>query len=302
MRPIRIRVPATTANLGPGFDCVGMALNLTNDFKITPLPDAARAHEIVGRGTCEGLAGTDNPFFDALNAAAKFAGAKLPKLRVEIDGRIPMARGLGSSATALVAGALAANRLLGDPLSEDDLLLITTREEGHPDNVAPALLGGLVMAADLGERVMTGRMEPHPKWRLVMVIPGYELSTKKAREVLPASITRADAIFNMARIPFLLNVIAEGMPEDLAPLLQDKLHQPHRKKLIKGWSAMMTAAEESGAAGAYLSGAGPTFASFCWGEPAARAVAEALTRAIEPLKFQAEVTILKPANAGAVVK
>lgn len=296
----RVTVPATTANLGPGFDCLGMALNLRNAFKITLLPDSAPGHEVIGRGACAGLTSPKNPFFEALNSVFEDHAQTAPKLRVEIDGKIPMARGLGSSATAIVAGVIAADMILKLDSGLDDLLLRMSRLEGHPDNVTPAFLGGLTCSLEAEERVLYGLAEPHPDWRVVAVIPSYELSTKKARQVLPAKISRQDAVFNMARIPFLFDALCEGEEEHLSELMQDRIHQPYRKTLIRGWDELMAAATNAGAAGAYLSGAGPTFATFCLGTKKAKTVAAALTRAISPHDSQAQIVTLKPDTTGAL--
>lgn len=297
---LHIRVPATTANLGPGFDCLGLALELYNDFKIIPFEKGPSV--IVGRGACAGLQGAENIFFAALRRVCKMAGAKPMPLRVEVDGRVPMARGLGSSATAIVAGAMAANRLLGDPLRPAELLLAMTREEGHPDNVAPAFFGGLTAAVDFGDRVLVKGEDLHPDWRLAVLIPDYPLSTEKARKAIPPKIPVRDAVFNLTRLPFIMDCLAEGWTEDLGPLLEDRIHEPYRKKLIKGYDAIRMAAREAGAAAVYLSGAGPTMAAFCLGARAAKRVSAAMLGVAKAKGFAAEAPVLRPSRKGATIR
>lgn len=276
--PIRIRVPATTANLGPGFDCLGMALDLFNEFEIRRAPDGL--DRIEGSGACAGVSGGDNLFFRAWRRGCAAAGIEPVALDVRVSGEIPQARGLGSSATAVVAGVVAADLASGGRLGRDGSLVATTREEGHPDNVAPALLGGLVAAADLGDRVPFRRVVPHAEWRLALLVPGYPLATEEARRAIPRDIPLKDAVFNLVRVPLILEALANGDAGDLAALMDDRLHQPYRSPLIRGWDAIREAALGAGAASVFLSGAGPTMAAFCLGAESAGRVARAMRDAV----------------------
>lgn len=292
---LKIRVPATSANLGPGFDGLGMALNLFNDFIVTPKESGANT--ITGRGTCEGIGGADNIFFTAFRRVCKLAGAPAPKIDVVVKGRIPVARGLGSSATAIVAGAMGANAILGSPLTPEELVLAMAQEEGHPDNVAPAFHGGLTASVFTGDHLFTHVYRPHPSWRVVLLIPGYQLSTEKARAAIPKMVPHRDAVFNLTRVPLVLDAILTGDAEELRHVLDDRLHEPYRKRLIKGYDTIRRAALDAGAAAVYLSGAGPSMAALCKGKPSAERVSLALAKSV---KFGNDIVTLKPWPNGAV--
>jgi homoserine kinase len=261
---IRVRVPATSANLGPGFDAVGIALRLHNTLTLEPA--AAPEIEIVGEG-----AGTlpRDPTHLAYRAAAAVvsragvsAGSRAPKaFRLRQHNRIPLARGLGSSAAAILGGAAAANALLGDPLDSQALLDLATEMEGHPDNIAPALLGGLVVCARTAGGVRWMRLTP-PRLRGVIAVPDYAVSTDEARRLLPAHVPFADAVFNVTRTALLIAALCGGRADLLGDATQDRLHQPYRARLIPGLADVFAAATRAGAYGAALSGSGPSVLAF----------------------------------------
>lgn len=300
-----IRVPATTANLGPGFDCLGMALDLCNDFAFRV--GGGSPGGLTGQGTCAGLeTGEDNMVHRAMERVREVAAARgrgavraLPPVRISVTGRVPVSRGLGSSATAIVAGVVAAGRLLGARVKPEDLLLAATIEEGHPDNVAPALLGSLATSVWPGGRVISRVSTPHPSWRLALLIPGYELSTKKARAAIPAKIPHRDAVFNLTRVPAVVDALERGDARDLRDVMEDRLHEPYRRGLIRGYDEIRAAATEAGAAAVYLSGAGPTMAAFCKGQARARRAAQAMAEAVRNMDFPAEAITLRPRPTGA---
>lgn len=298
--PFRVRVPASTSNLGPGFDCLGMAVNLSNVFHVTPLARGANA--IAGRGTCEAIRGRSNVFFRAMRAVGRLTGGSPLPVQVMVEGKVPVARGLGSSATAIVAGALAANHLLGSPLEPADLLPLLVKLEGHPDNVAPALLGGLTASARIGRDIVVHGYRPHRAWRLAILIPDYELSTETARAAIPAQVPHADAVFNLTRVPLILDALTTGDADALAMVMEDRLHEPYRRPLVARYDAIRKAARRAGAAGVYLSGAGPAMAAFCLGEPCAREVAAAMLGALGRSAGGAAATVLKPADRGATIR
>lgn len=274
---VKVSVPATTANLGPGYDTLGMALDLANDFTVTRL--GREADHTIGRGTCEDLHGGTNIFHDAMDRIYRMARRKRPNVQVEIEGRVPIGRGLGSSATAVVGGALAANAMLGNPFHAEELLGPVTEIEGHPDNVAPALFGSLTAAAMTSAGVIVHVYRPHPTWHLALLIPSFELPTSEARKAIPRRIAHADAVFNLTRIPFVIDAITEGDSDVLHRVMEDKLHEPYRKKFIKGFDRIRTAGLRAGAPAVYLSGAGPTIAAFCPGPSMAERVRKAMSRA-----------------------
>ncbi len=296
---VRVRVPGTTANLGPGFDCLGMALDLFNEFHVRL--SATGRSSLSGRGTCSELAGTNNDLFKTFRRVCRIAGHKPPAIDVLVDGGVPIARGLGSSATAIVAGALSANALCGSPLKTEDLLAPCVAIEGHPDNVAPALLGALTAAVRTPSGVIVHQYAPYANWRVVLLIPDYELSTAKARAAIPKKIPHGDATFNLARVPFVIDALVDGDAAELAAVLSDRLHEPYRKPLVERYDRISRAALGAGAAAVYLSGAGPSMAAFCLGAKTARAAAEAMAAAVRTCRFDAQSVIARCATEGAKV-
>lgn len=268
-RAIRVRVPATTANLGPGFDVLGLALQLYSYVTLDQSPTGQ--DHILARG--EGVDMLDRmPVADniALIAAHTiFDALKMPRvpLQLTLENAIPLARGLGSSSAARVGALVAANEWARGTyrrsVDTNALLALATQLEGHPDNVAPALLGGLVISAtqEATGQVQSLRLPVATFPRLVVFIPTSALETDKARAVLPRQVSRADAIFNIARASLLTGVLASGAwrdrPELLGEALHDKLHQEQRSALMPAYRKATRAALEAGALGATLSGAGP---------------------------------------------
>lgn len=257
---LTVRAPASSANLGPGFDSLGLSLPLYTTLTVTP----QAVTEVMPSGS--ELAGTpadeSNHVYQAMLLAARRAGRELPTARVEIQTDIPLARGLGSSAAALVAGIVAGNELLGRPLGDAEILDLAAREEGHPDNVAPALLGGLVVATldKLGTHHV--RLDPPAHLGVTVLIPDFELSTGKARAVLPGEYSRADAVHALSHAALLAAALAQGRLDLLPHAMQDRLHQSWRAPLVPGLSEILKGAAEHGALGAALSGAGPTVLCF----------------------------------------
>ena len=293
---VTVTVPATTANLGPGFDCIGAALSLYNRFQFSRLePSATEKLKITVTGSEAAKVKTDDSnlayqafikLYDRLNQSP-------PPVAIHIDMQVPLARGLGSSATAIIGGLVGANELAGAPLSQVEVMQLAIELEGHPDNVVPALLGGCRLAASnappqpplskgglreefpLTDAGLTqspplskggqggGSWEIcdipwHPNVVPVVAIPDFELSTAEARKVLPADYSKADAIFNAAHLGLLVRALETGNENWLRCALQDKIHQPYRQSLIKGYEAVQQAALNAGAYEMVISGAGPT--------------------------------------------
>ena len=256
-----VTVPATTANLGPGFDCIGAALTLYNELKFT-LEEVDREKKLIINvtGTEAARVTTDesNLVYQAFVKFFQHIEQTPPPIKIEIKLGVPLARGLGSSATAIVGGLIGANVLAGEVLTPTQVMELAINMEGHPDNVVPALFGGCRLAAtsDTGWEICDipwcNDVVP------VVAIPDFELSTSEARQVLPAQVSRGDAIFNTAHMGLLLRGLETGNKDWLRTALQDKLHQPYRNKLIHGYDAIHTAALSAGAYGMVISGAGPT--------------------------------------------
>jgi len=317
---VTVTVPATTANLGPGFDCIGVALSLYNRFQFSRLePSATEKLKITVTGQEAAKVKIDdrNLAYQAFIKLYGYLNQSPPPVAIHIDMQVPLARGLGSSATAIIGGLVGANELAGKPLSQVEVMQLAIELEGHPDNVVPALLGGCRLAAsnappqpplskgglregfpllskgglreefplreaglteqsplDLDAEILPspplskggqggGSWEIcdipwHPNIVPVVAIPDFELSTAEARKVLPADYSRADAIFNAAHLGLLVRALESGNQNWLRCALQDKIHQPYRQSLIKGYEAVQQAALNAGAYGMVISGAGPT--------------------------------------------
>ncbi len=253
---INVTVPATTANLGAGFDCIGAALTLYNQFKFTPV-DSGFSLSVSGLEAQKVSTDQSNLAYQSFVKFYQHIGQKIPSVQIEIGLDVPLARGLGSSATAIVGGLMGANHLAGLPLSQDEIMALAIALEGHPDNVVPALLGGCQLAAS-GDSWVICDVPWHESIVPVVAIPDFELSTAEARRVLPAHVSRADAIFNTAHLGLLIRALQTGRTDWLKAALQDRLHQPYRQALIHGFETVQTAAMDAGALGLVISGAGPT--------------------------------------------
>ena len=256
----RARVPATSANLGPGFDALGIALSLYAWIEMAPAEETTIRY--VGDPMPNLPADKTNLLYVIARRVYEEAGAPMPELEIAFRGDIPLARGLGSSAAAIVGALGAANALIGEPLPRDELFRIATSIEGHPDNVGPALYGGIVSAVWDGERASHIRLDPPPSLTTLVAIPTYELATSKARAALPETYSRADAVFNLSRAALLTAAFATGKLDVVRHALDDKLHQPYRAPLVPGLSRVLREASAHGALGAALSGAGPTAIAF----------------------------------------
>lgn len=302
---VTVIVPATTANLGPGFDCLGAALTLHNTFRFVPLASSAieAVHIDVAGAEAERVSRTENNLvYQSFVKLFQQLGQAPPPVQIEIYLEVPLARGLGSSATAIVAGLVGANELAGAPLSLQQVMALAIALEGHPDNVVPALIGGCRLAAT----------RPDGSWEIcdipwhadlvpILGIPNFELSTHKARQQLPDQYSRADAIFNTAHLGMLLQGLQTGKPAWLRTALQDRLHQPYRQELIKGYETVQTAALAAGAYGLVISGAGPTLLALSHPQQA-ETVAGAIAAAWSTVGVSAQTRILQIDSQGALVK
>ncbi|WP_034416185.1 homoserine kinase [Candidatus Synechococcus spongiarum] len=255
-----ITVPATTANIGPGFDCLGAALQLNNRFSLRRLTGQEEVFDLVVDGP-EGAhlrGGRDNLFYRAARCAWKAAGHPPIPLEARISLSAPPARGLGSSASAIVAGLCGANMMIGQPLGREKLLELAIAVEGHPDNVVPSLLGGLCLTSRVaGQRWRVVPCPWHKRVRAVVVIPNLRLSTSEARRSLPQNVGLQDAVSNLSALTVLLSGLRSGDGALIADGLRDSLHEPYRWPLIPHGLTVRHAAMEAGAWGAVISGSGP---------------------------------------------
>ena len=295
---ISVRVPATSANLGPGYDAVGLALSLSMRISLDRAPQPIV--EVYGMGAGLIPHGPEHPAYRAARFVAELAGEYDAHFHLIQENDIPPARGLGGSAAALVGGAVAANDLLGRALAAPDLLNLVCELDGHPDNAAPALLGGLVIGTLTPEGISAVRLEPKDL-KVVVAVPDFAVSTTAARHALPDSVPHKDASFNVGRAGLLLGALATGEYDLLRVAMQDRLHQPYRSHLIPGLEDVIEAACLSGAYGACLSGSGPTVLAFA-PEKHARKIAAAMLNAFEARGVQAKTWTLDVDLAGARVE
>ena len=253
----QVTVPATTANIGPGFDCLGAALTLHNHFTFTPADSLTIT--VTGKEAARLSTGSDNLVYTSYEAFYNHIHKPAPPVHIDIALHVPLARGLGSSSTAIVGGLVGANLLAGSPLNQHQLATLATQLEGHPDNVVPAVLGGCQLAVYEAEAPLTiCRIDWHEAIVPIVVIPDFELATVDARRVLPESYSRADAIFNTAHLGLLTQGLTAGKGDWLKTALCDRIHQPYRKTLIPHYDDIHASALDAGAWGLVISGAGPT--------------------------------------------
>ena len=267
MNKVTIDVPATTANLGVGFDCIGAALTMTNQFQFTKVENGNQLQITVkGKEAARVAKDETNLIYQCFLKLYQKIKQQPPNVKIEIELGVPLSRGLGSSATAIVGGLLGANSLAGNPLSRDEITAMAIAIEGHPDNVVPALLGSCQLSVADGDKWQITSIPWHQKIVPVVAIPNFELSTEEARSVLPDRYSRNDAIFNISRMGLLLRGLATNDRSWLTTALADKIHQPYRQKLILGYEDLHAAAVDAGAYGMVISGAGPTLLSLTNGD------------------------------------
>jgi homoserine kinase len=286
-----VTVPGTTANLGPGFDCLGAALTIYNRFSFS-LSQTDTQITVTGLEAARVNTDESNLVYQSFLKLYQQIDRTPPPVAIEIELGVPLARGLGSSATAIAGGLIGANVLADTPLSTKEIVDLAIEIEGHPDNVVPAILGGCKLAAtNLAGDWLICDLDWHPEVIPVVAIPNFELSTAEARRVLPDNYSRSDVIFNTAHLGLLLKGLSSGDREWLNAALQDRIHQPYRQALIRGYTKVQTAAMEAGAYGMVISGAGPTLLALTNSKNADRVVT-AMKSAWKREEIEAEVRSL----------
>src|SRR5438874_12699695 len=276
---VHVRVPATSANLGPGFDALGLALALYNEVEAREADGVTVT--VQGEGEGQLSSGAENIVARGVRLAFEAAGQPFKGVALRCVNRVPTARGLGSSAAAWVGGLVAGDTLLGSPLSRDALLGLAARAEGHPDNVAAAIFGGLTVSCGTPQGVTAVTLPVTKSLAWVVLVPEVTSATAEARALLPRSVPREDAVFNVQRVALLLAALQAALPAALSVALEDRLHQPYRLKLFPWMPQVATAARAAGALGCVLSGAGPSLLAVVAGDGGSvgRAMEEALGRA-----------------------
>ncbi len=294
---VMVKVPATSANLGPGFDVLGMALDLYNYVELEETAEGLTI-QVEGLGVDDIPQNADNIVYQAAKRVFDLADYHPPGLSMRLINEIPVARGLGSSAAAIVGGIVAANYLAGNKLTKDQLLNLATEFEGHPDNVAPALLGGIIVSAQIDGEVFWRKIHGNSKIKTVIAIPEFTLSTKLSREVLPQKVALQDAVFNMGRVGMVIMALLEGDLRLLAKAMEDKLHQPYRSQLVPGMEEVFKQLKNR-ACPVALSGAGPTLIAFSGNED--ENIGQIMQETFSQYGVNCAIKILSPNNIGAEI-
>ena len=295
---IRVAAPATTANLGPGYDCLGMALDIWNTIEVERLPEgAATIVTVSGEGEGELESGAENLVHRSMEFLYRELGQQLPPVSVACANEIPLARGLGSSAAAIAGGLAAANALSGGEFSHRDLLEMAATIEGHPDNVAAAVMGGLQLVVTEENTLYTVPVSVPAAIHAVLFIPEKRIATADARAVLPQQLSVVDAVHNMSRVALLVAGMATNHPEYLEMATQDRLHQPYRQPLFPAMKLLMKAARDAGALGAFLSGSGSTVLALTRGRE--MTVAYEMAEAARQASVEGTVKVTQPTALGA---
>ena len=301
MTLVRVKAPATTANMGPGYDCLGMALDVWNTIEIEVLDSGEPVVEVTGEGAGELGTGRDNLVYRSMEFLFQDSEQEMPLVRIRCDNAIPLARGMGSSAAAIAGGLVAANAICSQDYTPNDLLEMAATIEGHPDNVAAAILGGMQLVisekTEEGSRLYTVPINVPPELHAVVFVPQVRIATEDARAVLPEKVTVADAVHNMGRVGLLVASMATNHPEYLAIATQDLLHQPYRQPLFPAMKVIFKAALDAGALGVFLSGSGSTVLALTQGRE--MTVAYEMAEAARQASVEGNVSVTQPTVRGA---
>ena len=300
MLKVKVRVPATAANLGAGFNCLGLALELYNTLEISETGSCVNV-KILGEGENTLPKNRSNLLLKAIYKVFDVCGYKPKGLKIKIHNRIPIARGLGSSAALIVAGAVAANELCEKRLSQDDLMQLCADLEGHPDNIVAAFLGGLTICGYEDNRLIYKNFLVRHGLRAIIAVPqNLEVKTKDAVAILPKKIPLEDAVFNISRVAFFISGILEDELDIIGLGMEDRLHQPYRKALIPGLEEVFAAAKKAGGHGVALSGSGSSVIALThrYPHPIGRAMREAFKRH----GIEAKIMVLDADNEGVKVQ
>ncbi|MBQ2219974.1 MAG: homoserine kinase [Elusimicrobia bacterium] len=267
-KTVKVRVPATTANLGPGFDVLGASLSLYNELEVSIAEDPKKAKFVVaGEGRKILPKDERNILWKAMDAVFMLLDQNdkysLKSFNIKLTNNIPLSSGLGSSSAARAAGIIAANQICGNKMTLGEMAQLGVKLEGHPDNIIPAFYGGVCVSINQGNDVIDVIKLPIPKIKAVVCTPGFELATERSRNILPSKYDRKDVVFNISRVALLTKAFCTNDFKLLQEAMQDKIHQPYRAKLIPVMQELIDAAVKEGAYGACLSGAGPSMIAFC---------------------------------------
>ncbi|MEA3485315.1 MAG: homoserine kinase [Candidatus Aerophobetes bacterium] len=300
MKKVRVRVPASTTNLGPGFDCLGLALKLYNVVEMERIERDGVIIEIKGEGENELPRNEKNIIFPAVKSVYDRVGKNFSGLRIREVNNIPLGRGLGSSAATRLAGIIAANALLEAGMRKDEILNLAAQLDGHPDNVSASLFGGLVIVTPDKGRLKYLKLDIPDGLKIVLSIPEMEVLTEKARGILPKNILLSEATFNLSRVAMLTSSLIKGEWEYLGLGTEDKVHQPRRKSLIPGMEEVFKSARKAGARGVFLSGAGSGIAAFA--DQREEKIGEAMREAFLRRGVKSRVMVLEVDRQGVLLE
>ena len=297
VQKVRVKVPASTANLGPGFDSLGMALNLYAWIDMA-ISDQTTIH-LIGDQMNGIPTDKSNLIYKVAQMVFEQADVSHPELDITMYSDIPLTRGLGSSASAIVGALAGANALIGNKLTQYELFQIASRLEKHPDNVGASLFGGIVVAFWDGEKAESIRIEPDANLEVLVAIPAFQLSTEKARGVMPKQVAMKDAVFNLSHSSLLVAALSTGNLGMIRHAMKDALHQPYRAELIPGMKTLLEQAENHGALGVALSGAGPTMLALVDARSGQKEELEAFLKdTLAKEGIEAQTLWLKPSGEG----
>jgi homoserine kinase len=304
-RRVVVDVPATSANLGAGYDALALALDIRNRAEVELVSRPGLALTVEGEGAEDLPTDRHNRFFVALEIGLRWALGSMPPAagwRIKLTNTIPLARGLGSSAAATVGGLLAADALVGgDVLEPRRILTLAAEIEGHPDNAAAAVLGGFVVVAMVDGHPEAIRFDPPRDLRAVLFVPDRPLSTGAMRATLPHDVPHRDAVFNVGRAALAVAALATGRTDLLAAATEDRLHEPYRARIFPALPRLVAAAREAGALGACLSGSGSTIIAFADTMRRISRIEAAFAAAAADLDLPGSVQVVPPRRAGAMV-
>jgi homoserine kinase len=305
-RRVTVEVPASSANLGAGYDCLAVALGLTNRIQVEVRGWSRGAIELTvdGEGAGELSEDRENRCVRGVEAALREIRGEIPEgvgWRIEMHNEIPLARGLGSSAAATVAGLVAGNALLGEPLTGADMLRLANEIEGHPDNAAAALFGGFVVSAAIEGTVEALHFDAPRDLRAILFIPELRLATADMRDILPEVVPHADAVSNLVRLAVGVAGMAIGRFDLLRVLTVDRLHEPYRAKVFPQLPKLVQVARDAGAIGACLSGAGSSIIAFSDSVRTMSRIEGAFTAASVDMELAGRIVVVSPRNQGAQV-
>jgi len=293
-KKIVVKAPATSANLGSGFDCLAIALDIFNTVSVEIGP---KCIEVLGEGADKLPVDENNLIYKMIKLVMDKQGYTVPELKIVCENHIPISRGLGSSAAAIITGLLIGNELSGNHLSEEDLFALGSKIEGHSDNIAATLFGGCQIVVQ--DKKIISDVSIPKNLNAVLYIPEESISTDQARSVLPSSIAYSDAIYNLGRIALLINSLNSGNLKNLLIATEDKLHQPYRQTIFPSMRVIMNSAINAGANGAFLSGSGSAILAISSGKE--MTIAYEMMEAASKAGIKGDTLITKPCSNGATI-